>query len=183
MARVCVVDFDETLLSVDSTKYMVFGERLYLRLPILFWGVGFLLVRLILPRAWQYPVRRRLKYLVLGELVRRGEKQMIEKYSKILSGFAVLELLDRIKIGYSVVYVISSAWRPLVAAVLARVGAGEFKVIATELTPDFENFHICWHQEKAKVARSLGLAGFDLFTDSYDDKPLMRLAKKVIMVS
>ena len=182
MDRVCVVDFDETLLTVDSTKYLVFRERLYLQLPILFWGLLFLLARAILPRSAQSGIRRRAKYLVLRALDKLGEEKIVEKYSKFFSKSLNFELLKKIRERYKEVYIISAAWQAIIQGALAYAGVLDFKIFGTRYTENFGDFSICWHEAKARQARELGLSGFDLYTDSYDDEPLMKLANKVTMV-
>lgn len=182
MEKVCVVDFDKTLLTVDSTKYMIFKERLYLRLPVLFWGMVFLFASILLPRGAQIPIRRRAKYQVLKAISSLGETPVLEKYSKIFSGLLNRELLKDIRRNYKGIYVITSAWQPLVRATLEKAGVMDFEIFGTEFTINFKNFKTCWHEEKAKLARRLGLSQFDLYTDSKDDEPLMKLASKVVMV-
>jgi len=182
MNDTCVVDFDETLLTVDSTTYLIFGERLYTNPFILFFGLLFLFVRTLFPRSWQIGIRRHAKYRVLKALHRSGEKRIVDAYSEKFAQLLNKSLLHTIQNQYKHVYVISSAWRPIIQATLAKAGISNFNIIATEFTEDFANFSTCWHEEKAKKIQALRLAPFDFYTDSYDDAPLMRLAANVIMV-
>ncbi|MFA5129318.1 MAG: HAD family hydrolase [Patescibacteria group bacterium] len=182
MEKTCVVDFDETLLTLDSTRYMLIKERLYLRLPILFFGLLFLLARALFPRTWQVGIRRRAKYATLLTLHRSGEDRVIQKYSKDFSQRLNTKLIDTLRHTYQNIYVVSSAWRPLIQATLAEAGIADFQIIGTELTNDFSQFSTCWGEEKARRVQALALLPFDLYTDSKDDAPLMRMASNVIMV-
>ncbi|MFA5022530.1 MAG: HAD family hydrolase [Patescibacteria group bacterium] len=178
----CVVDFDETLLSVDSTAYIIKNEKLYFNWRLVFWVAMFFLVKFFLPRRCQFAVRQRAKYAVLNILQKKGQDKMITKYAKIFSSRLDFELINHIQKNYSKIYVISSAWQPLILATLASAGVAGFQVIGTVMTQNFADFRICWYTNKVAVIQKMKLDKFDLFTDSDDDRPLMKLAQKVTIV-
>jgi len=182
MSAICIADFDETLLKADSTKYVIRAEKLYLVGNIFFWICLFFVATRLLPRRWQFFVRRKAKYAVLKELDRRGAQKICDKYSKALLPFLNVELIRELKRDYQAVYIVSSGWQPLIESVLLKAGFAGMPVVATKLTENFRDFQTCWYTNKALAVQKLGLKDFDLFTDSQDDKPLMVLASKTTFV-
>ncbi len=80
-------------------------------------------------------------------------------------------------------YIISASWEPLIKECLAQSGLDAGYIIrGTRYQPDFAQFNTWWYDEKLKVMRAEQLADFDLYTDSYDDQPLMRPARHVFLV-
>ncbi len=178
----CVIDFDETLIRVDSLWYILKRERLW-KSPRLFgWGVCLWVARSVLSRTGQLPVRRRFKFILLGLLQARGSK-LIDKYALEFQPFLNKELIDRVSQAYPCPVVITSSWEPLALAVLERGGLGNWRVKGTVLTARFADFQICWHANKLVALSQLSITTFDLFTDSEDDRPLMEKAQSVTMVS
>ena len=182
MSAICIADFDETLLKADSTKYVIQAEKLYLVGNIFFWICLLLVATRLLPRRWQFFVRRKAKYAVLHELDRRGAQKICDKYSKALLPFLNLELIQELKRDYRAVYIVSSGWQPLIESVLLKAGLTGMAVVATKLTERFADFQTCWYTNKVSAVQKLGLKDFDLLTDSQDDKPLMALASKITFV-
>lgn len=182
MSSICIVDFDETLLKVDSTRYIIRSEKLYFQPRIFAWGIVFIFAKFFLPKKLQLPIRYRAKYAILWELKKRGEARMLEKYSKIFAQFLNFELVKKIQNSYQKVYVISAAWEPLIRATLEQAGISGWTVHGTKFTEDFSKFKTCWNINKVKIVKELGIANFDLYTDSQDDRPLMELAEKTYMV-
>lgn len=183
MPKICVVDFDKTLLDTDSTVFILKKERLFLHPEILFWGTALYSLRRILPYEKQDYIRRHLKFAILRRLAGQRE-EILRKYSALLKPFLNIDLVGFLTQNYEKIYVVSSAWQPLVVAVLREAGIKDWPVVATVYVPDFHNFRTCWYARKIDAVKNIGLGagGFDLFTDSHEDMPLSRMANKTFWV-
>ena len=177
----CVVDFDKTLLTVDSMFFILRREKLYLEPFVLMWGVVWL-GALILPREYQLFIRRHLKFHLLRILKKRADREIIERYAKIFAAYINKELVVFLQKNYTTVIVISSSWEPLISATLRQADLSRFAVYGTRFTEDFSHFWVCWYTNKLKVLDALKITDFDLFTDSTDDLPLMRRARNFFIV-
>ena len=179
-----IVDFDETLLLEDSLMHILMSERLYLQPKILLLGGVLFIAKLMLSREKQVPFRTRFKHEVLRVLISRGQEQIVQKYARQLSPLLNRELLNHLKTNYAKVLIFSSAWRPFIERFLL-LNAPELsaRVYATEFSDTISGFRICWYTQKLKGLDELKVGPFDLFTDSFDDAPLIARAEKCFLVS
>ena len=183
MTNVAIVDFDKTLISKDSIVTMIKGEQLYVYPSIVLLGIALMLFRYVLPRKLQIPLRTRLKFLILTKLhVRNSDNKIIEKYSEKLKSSLNEPLVRHLLKEYRQVYIFSSSWQPFVEKFIRMWTAQEsWQVYGTELD-ELSYFKIRWYTQKLDGLTTLNINSFDLFTDSFDDKPLMCKADNVFLV-
>ena len=183
MTNVAIVDFDKTLISEDSIVTMAKRERLYVYPSIVLFGIALILLRYVLPRKLQIPLRTKLKFLVLTKLhARNSDNKIIEKYSEKLKSSLNEPLVRHLLKEYRQVYIFSSSWQPFVEIFIHMWTAhASWQVYGTELT-ELSYFKIRWYTQKLDGLTSLKINSFDLFTDSFDDKPLMLRANNVFLV-
>jgi phosphoserine phosphatase len=180
--EICIVDFDKTLINIDSMLYILMNERLFLSPPILFWGIILVVIRPFTSFRGQFYIRRKLKFEILKALHNMGEKKILNFYvpalARRINGRLVSYLMEK----YERICVISSSWQPLIEATLKQEGISGWVVFGTKFSKDFRKFDICWNVNKLKVLRNNEIKDFDLFTDSYEDAPLMKEAKNIFIV-
>ena len=182
MSRLCLVDFDDTLIRTDSLKSIMNSEH-WLCSPSLF-AAG---VKLFFCRALhkgETGARNSFKEGMLRRYYKLPE-ETVEKYAAGLKAQLNTEVVDKIKAGnYDRIIVVSASEEKLIRRVLDGVFA-EFDVIANSLEEGTE-FRTCYGAEKVKR-----LAEFmpdyseyeiEVYTDSMSDRPLMELAKKSYLI-
>lgn len=178
-----VVDFDKTLLKIDSTMWMLRDGYACGSLSIVFWGVILFFIRLLLPYSRQVFFRRKFRYVLFQEIYRRGATGVINEYAKKFAPFLNQELVQHIQSNYDKVFISTAAWKDLVEAIFANENIKGWVVQGTEYTQNFNKFKTCWYQEKVTRLETLGVTRFDLFTDSEEDQPLMNVAEHVFLVT
>lgn len=176
----CIVDFDDTLLKTDSLRYILKRERLYLNPSILWWGAWLFVLQFILPRPKQLWARNRLKFKLINILEEKRE-YYLQKYTPYFISYINFDLVNKLKSEYSQLLVVTASWEPLVKKILNDAGLF-FVVYGTVRKENFKDFYTNWNINKLKVINSLNLSNFDLYTDSCDDAPLIRLANKVVYI-
>ncbi|MBI2989758.1 MAG: haloacid dehalogenase-like hydrolase [Candidatus Magasanikbacteria bacterium] len=177
-----VVDFDKTLLTVDSTMRMLRDGYTYSSPIILWWGIVLFGVRFILPYQRQVFFRRKFRHALFKEVYRRGAARVTDEYAEKLFPFVNEDLVRYINEQYNRVYVSTAAWKDLVEAILARKNIKGWIVHGTEYDPDFNRFSTCWHMAKVDRLKTENLEHFDVFTDSEEDRPLMDAADRIFLV-
>jgi hypothetical protein len=183
MEKTCIVDFDETLLTIDSLRYILKKEKFFLYPPILFWGGLFFLFKNFLAKKNQIAIRKRVKFFIIKKIHLIGEEKILSKYSSILSQYLNINLIDFLINNYKKRYIISSSWQSLIENVLKEKGIKGFIVFGvfySEKFVDFKNYY--WNIGKVSVIMENNIGEFDLFTDSYDDRPLMEKSKNAFLI-
>lgn len=182
--KICVVDFDKTLISVDSIFFILVRERLFLQPRILFWGIALVIVKLFASFKKQFYIRRKLKFEILKTFYSIKAGRIFDIYAPLLARRINRRLADYLLDKYKRVYIISSSWRPLIEAVLKHEGINnDWIIFGTEYKEDFRKFDICWNVNKLKILRENGIKDFDLFTDSWEDLPLIERAENYFIVN
>lgn len=177
-----VVDFDKTLITIDSTVLMLRDGYAYSSFSILFWGVVLWVVRFVLPYSRQIFIRRKFRYALFKEIYRRGAVDILTRYVEKLTPYVNEDLIRYVSEHYDKVYVSTTAWKDLVEAILARKNIRGWIVHGTEYNTDFHRFYTCWHEAKVERLKACGVGHFDVFTDSEEDQPLMNAADHVFLV-
>lgn len=177
-----VVDFDKTLIRVDSTEVMLRDGFWHASLPIIWWGGWVFLVRMFLPYTGQVWVRRKFRYALFRKIYQRPD-ELIAKYADILAKEINEEVVKYIQANYDTVIVSSAAWKELLVAILQRKNIMGWTIQATEYNPDFAKFTTCWYEEKVRRLKVANFNEFDVFTDSEEDRPLIKAGKKVFLVT
>lgn len=177
---VAVVDFDKTLIKVDSTVLMLKTEGWYLSPTILFWGGILFIWKLVAPLNSQYWLRRKFRHSLFQKIY-HDQQKFIEKYTPLLTETLNQDLLNYIESHYDKVYLSTAAWKDLAEQVLQKHNLN-WPVYGTEYHPEFRRFFTCWHAEKVRRLQASGISNFDVFTDSDEDGPLMEAAQKVFLV-
>ena len=162
--KICLIDFDKTLINVDSCRYIFKKDKLYLKIPI--YTIIYLL-NLTLPK--RYQVKYRL-------IFKKKLYQFIDdKYIDYFKSQINHTLIDIIKgKRYDYIVIISSTKLDIIQHTLKDV---------FEVDCILSN---CWNIRKVeKLQRKFPYWNrhtFHLFTDSYDDKPLMKICKETYIV-
>ncbi len=181
--KICVADFDGTLLSgEDSMLSILVGERLIFRPKIFAWSLALACV-VAMPKTKQRFIRRKLKFHMFRAIASKGEAEILRKYAGIFARHLNARLILFLTEHYDQVFVVSSSWRRLLEETLKGSAIEGAVILGTEPAENFSDFDVLWHTGKLKAIKEKGIENFDLFTDSYDDLPLMRSAEKVFLIS
>lgn len=189
--RTAVVDFDETLIDLDSFSYMMRREKWFCRPAVTWAGVG-LSLSLVTHRR-EGEARSRFKEKLLG-LYGEMEERKKQDYIRVFRGHLNRPLLDCIqKDHYDEIVILSASEEGLIARVLE----GELSctaVIANSL--ERRPFTTCWGPEKVRRLKewmdenpvpgcSAGESGRLLtsYSDSDSDAPLLELSEHAYRVT
>ncbi len=182
MSRLCLVDFDDTLIRTDSLKSIMNSEH-WLCSPALF-AAG---VKLFLCKTFHRGEAEARDSFKEGMLCRyyKLPEEKVEHYVDSLKSQLNTEVTDKIKAeNYDRIIVVSASEEKLIRRVLDGVFA-EFDVIANSLD-EGSDFHTCYGAEKVRR-----LAAFmpdyaqheiTVYTDSMSDRPLMEIAQRSFLV-
>ena len=194
MSKLCLVDFDETLITVDSLKTVMKRERWYLSPELLMAGAGIVASKLhskFVPGqsdADRLRARSRFKLILLRKFRELPADRRIE-YTEFFKKHINHDLTEEIRAaGYDRIVVISASETGLIREVLSDV-LPDCEVIANECPDTQESaaeFRTCYGAEKVVRLRIAipDYAGYDItvYTDSYSDRPLMDIAGTTHMV-
>lgn len=183
MQNIAVADFDRTILEIDSLKYILIKEKLYLDLMLfalgvlLFWSIAFKTKK-------QLYMRNLFKKRLLL-LIDRLDIHKLGKYVAYFKNHLNHDLLGRLNENYSKIFIVSASEATLIKNVVEGQ-LNTFAIIANNMK-SLENFETCWGGNKVKLlqdnARDEISSGFDVFTDSLDDLPLIMMSKRAFIVS
>ncbi|MBW8038491.1 MAG: haloacid dehalogenase-like hydrolase [Planctomycetes bacterium] len=185
MQNIAVVDFDRTILNVDSLKYILIKEKLYLD-PMLFAFGALLFGNIAFNRTKQKQlfVRNLFKKRLLL-LINRLDKRKFDKYVEYFKNHLNHDLLRILNENYSKIFIVSASEATLIENVVS-LQLNTFAVIANNMK-HLENFETCWGINKVKFLQhkagdEISLA-FDVFTDSLDDRPLIMMSNRAFLVN
>jgi phosphoserine phosphatase len=183
MQNIAVADFDRTILDIDSLKYILIKEKFYLD-PMLF-ALGVLLFWSIAFKTKKQLYMRNLFKKRLLSLIDRLDKHKFDKYVAYFKNHLNQDLLGRLNENYSKIFIVSASEATLIQNVVEGQ-LNTFAVIANNMK-SLENFETCWGRNKVKLLQHNAgdkiSSGFDVFTDSLDDRPLIMMSKRTFMVS
>lgn len=185
MQKIAVADFDRTILNVDSLKYVLIKEKFYLD-PLLF-ALGVLLFCSIVfnrKKAKQLFARNLFKKRLLF-LIDRLDKRKFDGYVEYFKNRLNHDLLRILNQNYSKTLIVSASEMTLIENVVTGQ-LNSFIVIANNMK-HLENFQTCWGVNKVKflqhkVGGEISL-DFDVFTDSFDDYPLIVMSNHAFLVN
>ena len=204
MERLCLVDFDDTLILTDSLKSVFLGERWFLSPGLLVVGIRLFFCRLFRKGEFEarseFKRRLLLKYSGLSDEVRKAYIQLFkDKVNHVLTDRIIEGQFDR-------VVIISASEEELIKSVIGD-SIAEYDVIANRIPAYFndskvktaertglsvsedqhsEEFRTCYGAEK--VRRLLDLFpncsdyGIIIYTDSFSDQPLIEIADEAYLV-
>ena len=185
MQKIAVADFDRTILNVDSLKHILIKEKLYLD-PVLFALGVLLLANIALKRKRQKQLGARnlfKKRLLL--LINRLDKLKFDKYVEYFKNHLNHDLLRTLNENYPKIFIVSASEETLIESVIAGQ-LNTFTVIANNMKR-LENFETCWGINKVRFlqqkAGGVISSGFDVFTDSLDDGPLIMKSNRAFLVN
>ena len=183
MSRICLVDFDDTLIRTDSLKSIMDLEY-WLCSPSLF-AAG---VKLFFCRALHKGEAGARNSFKKGMLRRYYElpEERVDSYVESLKATLNTEVVDKIKAeNYDRIIVISASEENLIRRVLEGV-FDEIDVIANSLEEGVE-FRTCYGAEKvrrlAEFMPDYSEHDIEVYTDSMSDRPLMEIAGHSYIVS
>lgn len=183
MQNIAVADFDRTILDIDSLKYVLIKEKYYLD-PVLF-ALGVLLFWSIALKTKRQLHMRNLFKKRLLLLIERLDKHKFDKYVVYFKNHLNHDLLGRLNKNYSKIFIVSASEATLIKNVVEGQ-LNTFAVIANDMK-NLENFETCWGRNKVKLLQHNAgdeiSSGFDVFTDSLDDRPLIEMSNRAFFVN
>ncbi len=183
--RVALIDFDETLLSIDSLKYILKVEGWHFNFEVLTKGILLAIVLKLKLKFCEIKVRSAFKKKVL-ELYAKlplEKKEMYIAYFRSELNHSVIEFIK--KQNYDQKIIVSASESGLIQAVLRGVLDWN-QVVANHLSNSREPFRTCWGKEKLERIKNAPFfknSFLELYTDSKDDLPLMQIAHVVYWVN
>lgn len=184
MQKICLVDFDNSLIKLDSLVYITKQEKLYLKPNLFFKGV-LLFFAFLLPKKNQIFFRSIYKKSILFEIKKISEdrKNHYIKYFQKQINFFLLDLILRQK--YDKIIIISASEKNIIKQTLEGVVKYD-KIIANNFNK-LKNFVSCWNFKKLECLEeylgNLDNYEFELYTDSFDDLPLMEISHKTYIIN
>lgn len=197
MKRLCIADFDDTLILTDSLKTIMLKERWFLSPTILTAGVRLFLCRLIKKGEYEarsdFKKRLLLKYGRMPETVR---EEYIRSFREQINPVAV----RRIREGrFDRTIILSASEEMLIGCVIGDM-IGQFEVIANKIPPDStsvaaasripsqcRSFRTCYGAEKLRrlteVIPDYSEYHISVFTDSWSDRSLIDIADEAFLVN
>ena len=182
MSRLCLADFDDTLILTDSLKTVMSSEH-WLCSPSLFAAGGKLFFCRALHKG-ESGARDSFKRGMLKRYDKLSEEAVaayVAKFKSLLN----TAVIDHIKSeNYDRIIVISASEEQLIRSVLEGV-FDNFEVIANRVDAG-EDFKTCYGAEKVRRLREylpdLSDCDITVYTDSMSDKPIMELAGRSYLV-
>ena len=182
MDKLCLVDFDDTLIGTDSFKTMMKKELWFISPRLFCRGVGLVTAKLL--RSDDLIARSRFKSVMLdyyGKMTDDKKKGYISFFRSVINKSLVDELQSG---GYDRIVIISASEETLIRDVMDPYLPG-CMVIANRLDAQ-EDFVTCYGPEKVRRLDRDFPAYKDyeitVYTDSMSDGPIMGLASKAYMV-
>ena len=204
MKRLCLADFDDTLILTDSLKTVFLNEKWFFSPAMLAAGVRLFFCRLT--RKGEYEARCEFKRRLLIKYAELPDKTK-RSYFRLLREKSNAALIKRIRDeGYDRIVILSASEENLIFEVLGNE-PGDYEVIANRipaavtqngdpspkqhgsdgsnsLSP--EEFRTCYGAEKirrlSEVVPDYRNYRITVYTDSYSDKPLIDIANEAFLV-
>ena len=182
MSRLCLVDFDDTLIRTDSLKSIMKSEHWLCSPPLFAAGVKLFFCRAF--HKGETDARNRFKEGMLRRFYKLPEEK-VEEYASGLKDKLNTDVVDKIKSeNYDALIVVSASEEKLIRRVLEGV-FDEFDVIANSLE-EAKEFRTCYGAEKvrrlAEFMPDYADHDIEVYTDSMSDRPLMELATKSYLI-
>jgi len=179
--NIALIDFDGTLISVDSLKTIMKKEKLFFDIALCFWGMLIILSQLF-EKKTQLRARSGFKKRLLV-LIKKLSDEKLTRNIEYLKSKVNLGVIEHIKsCGYDALCVVSAGERHIIGSVLE--GNLENYEIITNDWDKLDGFTTCFGEEKVRRVKSKFANGnFTVYTDSVDDKPLSDIANKTYIVN
>tara|TARA_S200000501_G_C20675400_1_gene678215 strand:- start:91 stop:660 length:570 start_codon:yes stop_codon:yes gene_type:complete len=182
--KIALIDFDKTLIKVDSLGQIFLKEKLYFNNKLFIYG-SLLFFCKCLPKNKQLFIRSLFKKNLLKKIKLLSEKKLDDYISNFKEKLN-RDLVKGIKSeNYDLIYVLSASEESIIEKVLD----GELKVdaiISNKINQLSKNFRTCWGEEKLHRLKALieieKVKEIHVYTDSNDDKPLLDIATKEIIL-
>jgi len=185
MQKIAVVDFDRTILDVDSLKYILIKEKFYLDLVLFAFGVLLLWSIVFNRKKRKQLFARNLFKKRLLLLIDRLDKRKFNMYVEYFKNHLNHDLLRTLNENYSKIFIVSASEKTLIENVVEGK-LNSFSVIANN-SKHLESFKTCWGVNKGEFLRHQVSdeisSGFDVFTDSLDDYPLIMKSNRAFLVN
>ncbi len=179
MQKIALVDFDHTLVRIDTLEYILKNERWWLNPIMIFWGaVLFVYLKVLnVSRSKQLYIRSQFKKELLDTFSKQNES-WLEKYVEYFKTKIHTPLIEHIGgQQYDSIIVVSASESNLIELVLKDILPVD--VIIGNDSNNLSTFTTCWYSEKVRRLQEkvdLSNAHISVYTDSYDDTPLIELA-------
>ncbi len=183
MSRLCLVDFDDTLIDCDSFKSIMIHEGWLCSPKLVAKGVKLFLCKLTgkdtLAARSEFKKVLLKKYALLPDT---KKEEYFEAFRSKINPEVISAINDA---SFDHVIIISASEEELIRSVIAdRIPA--YDVIANPVRPG-EEFITCYGREKlrrlAETVPDYESMEITVYTDSYSDKPLIDIAAEAFMVS
>lgn len=181
--KIVLVDFDRTLIGVDSLAHILRQEAWFWQPKLAVLGLLMAILQVV-PYPFQLKVRSLFKQRLLKQLRRLPKAQWLS-YVAFFRSQLNIALISRLKRqGYQQIIVLSASDQALIKQTLR--GFLQPDSILANRKENLKAFRTVWHAEKVRrLRRALGdleQYTFELFTDSYADLPLMQLSRKTYLI-
>ena len=174
-----LIDFDKTIISVDSFIYILKKERWFFNIRIIWKVIEILIAKL--NHKDELEKRSSLKYILLSkyQFLPEEEKQKIVCQMKQKINVDVIMSIRNMH--PDLIVIASASETSLIDAVTKDVLNVNY-IIANDYIADGASFRTCYGEEKAKRFKEAitDYQDYDIYvwTDSLSDKPIIDLAKE-----
>jgi phosphoserine phosphatase len=182
MRRICLADFDDTLVSVDSFRIIMKKERWFLRPRLILAGVKLLLSKGATGK--ELKARSCFKRILLEyySAMPEDRRDRYIEYIKSRLNYSLIKEISSAR--YDTVMIISASEEELIRSVIEGLFP-DCIVIANSL-PVSDDFRTCYGSEKVlRLMECLDdISEYDitLYTDSFSDQPLIDISSSAYMV-
>ncbi|MDP4119786.1 MAG: HAD family hydrolase [Bacillota bacterium] len=182
--KIALVDFDETLIKVDSLAYILKKEKGFFDIPLIFCGFFIIISKPFGDKAYikarSYFKKRLLK------LIKRLSQEKKNKYIVYFRNCINQNVFDHIKNnGYDEVTIVSAGEQHIISATVD--GMLHINHIISNDWDHVDGFVTCWGTEKVRRVKEIYKDSnhyhFTLLTDSFHDGPLMEMCNKTYLIS
>lgn len=182
--KICLLDFDKTLIAEDSIRHIFIKEKIFLK-PDFFALALIILIVNFLPKKNQIFFRSLFKKKLLL-YISTLPKFKIEKYINYFKEKLNKNLIDFIKKkDYDEIIVVSGSEKTIIERTIAGIFA-DIKIISNECPKKGEKFETSWNYKKLMKLEiflgDLSIHDLDLYTDSFDDLPLIKICNYTYIV-
>lgn len=183
--KLCILDFDGTLVDIDTIRHMMINELWFLIPNVVFCVFAICIGKLLCNRL-EYKFRSLLKLILLKKILRLDpcKYQRYIEYFREKLNHEVLHTI--IKNRYDYIVIISASETDIIKKTLNGFLTFDL-IIANDMREISNKYRTCWKNEKVERLRraipDFMSYNIDLFTDSNDDKPLMAISGKIYIIN
>jgi phosphoserine phosphatase len=181
--KITLVDFDGTLIRIDSLLYIFKCEKYYLNFNFILLAIRIFLFKYLKNYDKEIRARSIFKRQLLIRYKNNIPQSRITKYTNYFHQLLNTNLLDILSESNETTIIISASETKLIKSVIGTK-IKNYIIIANKLN---NKFNTCYGKNKLIYLKKylggdLRKYSFTLYTDSFSDKPLMEICDKVYIV-